>query len=93
MESYAYGDYVVHETHWGCEVGRVTCMGYAGNAFVCYGQGCTAACTPLRTLRPATAREVALAPKGIGHHRFDATCPERDDEVCGMCRARKAVSA
>lgn len=34
------------------------------------------------------AEEILSAPRGIGHHRFDAHCPDRVEACCGHCRAR-----
>lgn len=45
----------------------------------------TAALTPRECLRPATAEEAARAVPGIGHHRFDAECPDYDRDVCMRC--------
>lgn len=86
--SYKFGDWVVYKSNYKSEIGRVTeCYGRC--AFVCYHQGCTASSTSLDKLRPATDAEIASAPAGIGYHRFDATCPSRDEECCRMCRAVK----
>ena len=86
--SFGFGDWVVYDPGYKREIGRVTeCR--ENSAFVCYSQGCTAASTSLEYLRPATDTEIASAIAGIGFHRFDETCPSRDDEACFMCRARK----
>ena len=90
MTEYGFGDWVVYDPGYKREIGRVTECG-GSSAFVCYTQGCTAASTPLEHLRPATDAEVRSASTGIGFHRFDATCPSRDDECCYMCRAAKAL--
>ena len=87
--SYRFGDWVAFDPGYTVEVGRVTEC-HERNAFVCYTKGCTAASTPLEHLRPATAEEVRAAGPGIGFHRFDATCPERDERYCGACRAARA---
>ena len=90
---YKFGDWVIYDNGYKHEIGRVTmCM--ETEAFVCYTLGCTAACTPLECLRPATDDEIAQVPDGIGFHRFDAECPEFEDYLCHTCRelARKALS-
>ena len=87
--SYNFGDWVVYDPGYKQEIGRVAeCR--ERSAFVCYDFGCTARSTPLEYLRPATDAEGARAHAGIGFHRFDATCPSRDEECCFMCRAGKA---
>lgn len=86
---YGFGDWVIYDPGYKCEIGRVTECGET-SAFVCYTQGCTAASTPLELLRPATDEEIAAASPGIGFHRFDATCPNRDDRCCQGCRASSA---
>lgn len=86
MTEYRYGDYVVYDPGYKePEIGRVTRQGAYGNWFVCYHEGCTAACTPADMLRPATKREVLGASPRIGYHRFDAECPDCDEMACGMC--------
>lgn len=87
--SYEYGDFVVYDPGYKQEVGRVTTC-REGGAFVCYHQGCTAAYTPDKYLRPATPDEIAGANIGIGFHRFDETCPERDEDACYGCKAARA---
>lgn len=87
--SYGFGDWVVYDSGYKQEIGRVTECGER-SAHVCYHQGCTAASTPLEFLRPATEREIAEAPEGIEFHRFDAACPSRDEDCCWMCKAAKA---
>ena len=87
--TYNFGDWVVYDPGYKREIGRVTECGER-SAFVCYHQGCTAASTPLEHLRPATDAEIAQAPAGIGFHRFDTTCPKRDEECCYMCKAVRA---
>lgn len=84
--TYRFGDWVIYDPGYKQGIGRVTECGER-SAFVCYHQGCTAASTPLEYLRPATDAEIAEAPAGIGFHRFDATCPKRDEECCYMCEA------
>lgn len=85
--SYGFGEWVMYDPGYKQEIGRVTeCC--ESSAFVCYTQGCTAASTPLGYLRKATDVEIAKAPAGIGYHRFDATCPVRDEECCYMCKAK-----
>lgn len=83
---YKFGDWVVYDPGYKQEIGRVTECGES-SAFVCYTSGCTAASTPLEYLRPATEQEIDCADKGIGFHRFDASCPVRNDEYCFMCKA------
>jgi hypothetical protein len=86
--SYEYGDWVVYDPGYKQEVGRVTTC-REGGAFVCYNLGCTAAFTPYKYLRPATPKEIAGAMPGIGFHRFDGTCPVREDDCCFGCKAVK----
>ena len=86
---YSFGDWVVYDPGYKKEIGRVTeCRELS--AFVCYHHGCTAASTPLEHLRPATDAEIAQAPAGIGFHRFDVTCPIRDEWLCTHCKAVRA---
>lgn len=88
-DAYAFGDWVVFDPGYCApEVGRVT-EDTGRTAYVCYHQGCTAAGTDKRHLRRATMEEILSAPRGIGFHRFDEACPERDEELCGHCRAWK----
>ena len=83
---YGFGEWVVYDPGYKQEIGRVTeCR--QDSAFVCYSLGCTAASTPIEHLRPATDAEIAGACAGIGFHRFDETCPVRDDDACRHCRA------
>lgn len=87
MGDYAYGDYVAYDTGRGyLTTGRVTHRSPNGGWFVCFHTGCTAANVPDSLLRPATEREVQAAPRGIGHHRFDAACGEYDPDACLGCR-------
>lgn len=87
--SYEFGDWVIYDPGYMRAIGRVAgCREHC--AFVCYTQGCTAAATRFEHLRPATDAEIAEAPDGIGYHRFDATCPSRDEECCESCRAARA---
>lgn len=83
---YAYGDYVMFDPGY-CEpeIGRITGPSANGNWFVCYHDGCTASSTPADMLRPATDDEIAKASPHIGHHRFDADCPDYIPEACSMC--------
>ncbi len=85
--TYEFGDWVVYDPGYKQEIGRVTECGES-SAFVCYTHGCTASSTPLKHLRPATDAEVAHASALIGYHRFDPTCPSRNEECCYMCRAK-----
>lgn len=86
--TFGFGEWVVYDPGYKQEIGRVTeCR--ENTAFVCYTQGCTASATPLEYLRPATDKEIAEASALIGFHRFDETCPSRDEESCFMCRAKK----
>lgn len=90
MTVFERGDWVVHDPGYKREVGRVLRVGEKC-AFVCYSSGCTAAATPLGMLRPydpARDRDLARDPS-IGHHRFDAECPDRDPECCFDCHARE----
>ena len=85
---YAFGDYVMYDPgYMEPEIGRVA--GYAGNGgvFVCYHEGCTAACTPSRYLRPATPEETEKARPGLGNHRFDARC-DAEGTCPTPCHAR-----
>lgn len=85
---FEFGDWVVYDPGYTHCIGRVTeCRG--DNAHVCYSTGCTAAPTPLGFLRPATDFEIAAADKSIGFNRFHAFCPNRVEEACFMCRAKK----
>lgn len=85
---FEFGDWVVYDPGYKQEIGRVTECGFR-TAHVCYHTGCTAASTLVEYLRPATDAEIAKANPAIGYHRFDATCPSRDDEYCYMCKAVK----
>jgi hypothetical protein len=82
MDIYKPGDYVVYEER---QLGRVARMDGRG-VFVCYTNGCTAANSPLCYLRHATEHEVRLygdeKAKKLGHHRFDAECPDYDPASC-----------
>lgn len=69
-------------------MGRVAECGET-HAYVCYGQGCTAAKTAVKNLRAAYDREIATEEGHIGYHRFDEYCPARDDDACHMCKAKK----
>ncbi|MCI6843822.1 MAG: hypothetical protein MR874_03560 [Coriobacteriaceae bacterium] len=81
-----YGDYVVYDPgRREPEVGRFVSHDAAGSAYVCYHDGCTAARTPGRLLRPATESEAAGASPRIGFHRFDAECPSYDPGCCMGC--------
>lgn len=86
MSFYRYGDYVVYDPGY-CEpeIGRYVRSNAAGSAYVCYSDGCTAACTEASLLRPATDEEIAGASPHIGHHRFDAYCPDYDESCCSFC--------
>lgn len=85
MSEYAYGDYVAYDLGIGqVRVGRVAGRTRTG-WHVCYHEGCTAVLTPRECLRPATAEEAARAAPGIGHHRFDAVCPDYDGDACRGC--------
>ena len=89
--SFNFGDWVIYDPGYKQEIGRVTSCGER-TAFVCYNFGCTAACTPLEYLRPATGAEIAKAPAGIGYHRFDGTCPDWLEECCSGCDAKAVES-
>lgn len=85
MGEYAYGDYVVYYPGYRePETGRVTGKTTSGWR-VCYHDGCTAASTPAEMLRPATDDEIADASPRLGHHRFDAECPDFDPDCCFGC--------
>lgn len=87
MTEYGYGDYVAYDPGYKePEIGRVTRQGANGGWYVCYHDGCTAACTPEEMLRPATEEEIAKAMPDLGHHRFDESCPEYDPDACVGCR-------
>lgn len=89
---FRFGDYVVYQPGFKpAEIGRVTECGDT-SAFVCFSHGCTAASTPLKFLRPATGLEIMNADGKIGYHRFDELCPDRDEDACFMCRARKGYA-
>ena len=85
---FKFGDWVIYNPGYKSEIGRVTeCHG--DRAHVCYHEGCTAACTPIEFLRLASEDEMASASSMIGYHRFDKTCPDRNDDYCSMCKAKK----
>ena len=86
MNYYRYGDYVAYDPGY-CEpqVGRYVRSNAAGGAYVCYHDGCTAACTESSLLRHATESEISEASPHIGHHRFDAVCPDYNEECCSFC--------
>lgn len=86
MSDYEFGDYVVYDPGY-CEpeIGRYVRSNAAGSAYVCYHDGCTAACTEASMLRPATDEEIAGASPHIGYHRFDQKCPDYDGSCCSYC--------
>lgn len=89
---FRFGDYVAYDTgseHREPEIGRVV-EDLGDSAYVCYHTWCTAALTPKRLLRKATETEAAAAHPMIGHHRFDEHCPDRVDDWCYACMARKS---
>ena len=81
MDTYSFGDYVVYETGYKSEVGRVT-EDCGDSVFVCYHDGCTAASTPKEYLRMATDAEIAKSSPNLGYHRFDGNCPEYVPGIC-----------
>lgn len=74
METFNFGDWVIYDSGYKQNIGRVTLDLYK-RAYVCYDMGCTAASTPKQYLRHATEEEIKTAPDGIGFHRFDSCCP------------------
>ena len=85
MIKYRYGDYVAYDPGWRePEIGRVT-RARGDVVFVCYSDGCTAACTEASMLRPATDEEIAGVSPHIGYHRFDQECPDYDGSCCSYC--------
>lgn len=74
METFNFGDWVIYDTGYKQEIGRVI-EDSDERAYVCYDMGCTASCTLKDYLRHATGEEIKAAPDGIGFHRFDSCCP------------------
>lgn len=74
METFNFGDWVVYDSGYKQEIGRVT-EDLDERAHVCYDTGCTASSTLKKHLRHATEKEIKAAPNGIGFHRFDSYCP------------------
>lgn len=80
---FSKGDYVVYEPGYKSELGRVTKVNLqTGKAWVCYNEGCTASCTNLSDLRAATPQEIEANKIQFGFHRFDASCPSYDPDIC-----------
>ena len=76
-----FGDYVIYNNK---EVGRVVSVCEKDNsAFVCYGEGCTAARTPVRLLQKYKGPTDQY--QNLGYHRFDSSCPDFDPDVCFCC--------
>lgn len=91
MDTFSFGDYVVYDPGYTCEVGRFVSYGKdTSTSFVCFHEGCTAACTPTDMLYPYTG-SLDNVSKSIGYHRFDEFCPDYDEECCYMCKARKQI--
>ena len=87
-EKYEFGDYVVYDPGYREPViGRVTSYAENGGVFVCYHEGWTAACTPTRYLRRATAKEASTANPRLGNHRFDVWC-DAEDRCPTPCHVR-----
>ena len=83
---YNFGDYVLYNNGYKQEVGRVTKVCEARQvAWVCYHEGCTAACTPIDMLTPYDG---PVLNGRLGYHRFDDHCPDYDPNCCFDCRAR-----
>lgn len=88
--SFNFGDYVAYDPGYldKPEIGRVK-RDAGETVFVCYHSGCTASASPACYVRPATEQEIAEAPKDLGHHRFDTWCPNRIEDCCYDCGAKK----
>lgn len=85
---FKFGDYVLYNNGYKKEVGRVTKVDeQRGVAWVCYHEGCTAACTSLDILTPYNG---PVNPK-LGYHRFDDHCPDYDPDCCFGCKARNLL--
>ena len=83
MPLFKRGDYVMYEPGYKSELGRVTSTNIqTGNAFVCFTEGCTAACTSMVDLRLAAPEEVEANTVRFGYHRFDGSCPDYSDVIC-----------
>ena len=83
MPLFKRGDYVMYEPGYKWKLGRVTSTNVqTGNAFVCFTEGCTAACTSMKDLRLATPEEVKANTVRFGFNRFDASCPEYSKAIC-----------
>lgn len=69
------------------ETGRVASWN-GPRIFVCYSSGCTASCTDISMLRPATSSEIRSSGP-VGFNRFNRYCDKYDPDCCYMCKARK----
>ena len=83
------GDWVIFSSSRGPELGRVWRYYPERNVCsVCYSRGCTPAMTSCELLRPydpAIDADMVIDNR-IGHHRFDAECPDYDPVACSGCR-------
>lgn len=76
------GDYVKYDRGYDYVHGRVASFKDSGAVFVCFSTGCTAAaCNPDRL--EVIEQDEKIKNIKFGHHRFDKTCPDYDQEVCG----------
>lgn len=90
---FEFGDYVLYSNGNKREVGRVLRMSDDGlSAYVCYHEGCTAACTSVDMLKLLDVNQlgnmefkVPYNVTRLGHHRFDKYCPDYDPECCCGC--------
>ena len=83
------GDYVMYQSPGNNQLGRVARFSNFDRekVFVCYHEGCTATCTDIADLRPATRAEDRAVQKGrvFGYHRFDDRCPNYSDACYPFC--------
>lgn len=88
MDNFSFGDYVVYDPGYTCEVGRFVSYGKdTSKAFVCFHDGCTASCTPTEFLSLYDSNKypnVTVSP-GLGYHRFDRYCADYDESCCFGC--------
>ena len=90
---FKFGDWVVYNPGYKTIIGRVTTCNDV-SAYVCFHTGCTSNRTRIEDLRLATNDEIKVAPKNIGHHRFDDECPNLDDACFGLaCKSVKRFQA
>lgn len=90
MKDFEIGCYVLYERQPGVfELGRVAKV-TPFNCYVCYHEGCTAACTPKDKLFQIENEDV-IECSTLGYHRFDDACDAYDPEVCGDICNEKAV--